>query len=100
MSPRTRQRPAGTGREVEHIAERIARQGYHGRAEPLQPRAPRNHLAVAGELHQAAVALDNLSDAIGTWGVDARSLAAVDGVLTGCHRLLVELRARRAREAS
>lgn len=106
MNARTRQRPAGTGREVEQQielaaqlygtthAEATARDGYTGTTPPKAAPMPRDPLTIAGELYQAAECLADLAEDFAAGVFDARALSSADALLVGCGRLVCELRQR------
>jgi len=100
--PQTRQRPAGTGREVEQQidfaeqlygdAERNARAGYIGTPQRNVAAAPRHYAEVAHDLAEAATQLRAMAGGIRLGGPNAETIAAADRIVTGCGRLIVELR--------
>jgi len=101
-APQTRQRPAGTGREVEHQidfarqlygdAERNARAGYIGTPQRNVAAAPRHYAEVAHDLAEAATQLRAMAGGIRLGGPNVETIAAADRIVTGCGRLIVELR--------
>lgn len=102
--PLTRQRPAGTGRDVaEQIelarqlygsGESAARAGYRGAIRsPARP-SPRDPAAIARDLHAASGHLADLAELIGAEHFDAQTLTSADALLVGTSRLICELRAR------
>lgn len=92
MNAQTRLRPAGTGREVESSALQTERRGYHGSAPPAAARAARDVFTIASELAAAAEALGELSERFASGALTERDLSTADALLTGCGRLLGELR--------
>jgi len=101
-APQTRQRPAGTGREVEQQidfarqlygdAERNARAGYIGTPQRNVAAAPRHYAEVAHDLAEAATQLRAMAGGIRLGGPNVETIAAADRIVTGCGRLIVELR--------
>lgn len=89
----TRQRPAGTGREVE-TTMRTRREGYHGITVPTVPPSPRNPLAIAHDLYAAAEHLADMAEDYAAGVYDQRALSSTDALLVGCGRLVLELRQR------
>ena len=89
MDAQTRQRPAGTGREVAN--ETGLRQGYHGITTPNIARLPREPAYVARDLRAASEALIDLAD---DFELEVRpiQLATADALANGINRLLAELR--------
>lgn len=102
--PQTRQRPAGTGREVaEQIelarqlygtSECAARAGYRGATRSPTPPSPRDPMVIARDLHAASGHLADLAELIGAEHFDAQTLTNADALLIGCGRLVIELRQR------
>ena len=100
--PQTRQRPAGTGREVEKQidfaqqlygdAERNARAGYIGTTRRNIAAAPRHYAEVAHDLAEAATQLRAMAGGIRLGGSTPAAIADADRIVTGCGRLIVELR--------
>lgn len=99
-----RQRPAGTGREVEQQinfgrslyggSDPGARDGYRGvRPRPTAP-AARDPAVIAGDLRAAADHLGALADDFAAGVFDARALSSADALLIGAGRLICELRQR------
>lgn len=105
-APQTRQRPAGTGREVAEqieLAQQLygtrectARAGYRGAALPPTLPSPRDPAAIARDLHAASGHLADLAELIGAEHFDTQTLTNADALLVGAGRLIVELRARGA----
>lgn len=108
-APLKRQRPelAGTGREVDHqikFARELygtaganstsARAGYRGTLAPGIAPAPRDAAAIAADLADAATRLRAIAGGIRLAGPTPDALAEADSLLTGCGRLVVELRQR------
>ncbi len=108
-APPKRQRPelAGTGREVEQqikFASELygsasadstsARAGYRGTFAPGPAPAPRNAAAIATDLLAAAARLGKIAGGMVMTGPTWEVLADADRVITGCGRLVVELRQR------
>jgi hypothetical protein len=108
-APQKRPRPelAGTGREVENQikfaselyggtgADSIsARAGYRGTFAPGAAPAPRNAAAIATDLLAAAARLGTIAGGMAMTGPTWEVLADADRVITGCGRLVVELRQR------
>ena len=101
-SPQTRQRPAGTGREVEQQidfarqlygdAERNARAGYHGHRPPRTPPTARHYADTARDLADAAGRLRAIAGGIRLGGPTPETIADADRIVTGCSALLRELR--------
>lgn len=104
-APQTRQRPAGTGREVEKqiaglrqlygTSESAARNGYRGVALPPAQPAPRAPAVIAQELYSAAEHLADLAEVVAAELFDTSTLSSADALLIGCGRLIVELRQRK-----
>lgn len=92
MDAQIRQRPAGTGREVESTALRTARGAYHGYGRPIVAPATRDAFTIASELATAVDALDAMAERFASGGFTARDLASADALLIGCTRLVGELR--------
>lgn len=105
-APQTRQRPAGTGREVEQqiaLARRLygsgrdstsARARYRGTTPPPTAPTPRDSAAIAADLAEAATRLRAIAGGIRLGGPTPGALADADGTVTGCGRLVAELRQR------
>ena len=106
---RKRQRPelAGTGREVEHQIKfsrelygnagadsTSTRAAYRGTFAPAAAPAPRDTAAIATDLADAATRLRAIAGGIRLGGPTPDALAEADSLLTGCGRLIVELRQR------
>lgn len=104
-APQTRQRPAGTGREVEKQIEleqqlyghrpadsTAARDGYHGTRPPVIAPAPRNTATVAVDLAAAATRLRAIAGGIRLGGPMPDALAEADRTIAGIGGLLRELR--------
>ena len=107
--PQKRPRPglAGTGREVEHqikFASELyggagadstsARAGYRGAFAPAAAPAPRDAATIATDLLSAATRLGAIAGGMVMTGPTWDVLADADRVITGCGRLVVELRQR------
>ena len=100
--PQTRQRPAGTGREVEKQidfaqqlygdAERNARAGYIGTPQRNVAAAPRHYADIARDLAEAATRLRAIAGGIRLGGPTPETIADADRTTTGCSALLRELR--------
>jgi hypothetical protein len=103
-APPTRQRPAGTGRDVAQqielarqlygTSETAARAGYCGITPPAAPPPQRDPALIARDLRSAAECLGNLADSFERGHVNEASLAGADRLLIGASRLIVELRQR------
>lgn len=108
-APQKRQRPelAGTGREVDQqikFASELygttgadstsARAGYRGTFAPGTAPAPRDVAAIATDLLAAATRLGTIAGGMAMTGPTWQVLAEADRVITGCGRLVVELRQR------
>ena len=87
----TRQRPAGTGREVD-TAMQAVHKGYYGATPESIAPAPRYPLTIARELHSAAKYLEGIAEDFAGGAIDERELSAVDRMLVGMGRLIMELR--------
>jgi len=107
MSAQKRQRPAGTGREVEQqikLAGELygeagadstsARAGYRGIHAPRTASAPRYVADIATDLLAAAARLGTIAGGMVMVGPTWEVLADADRVITGCSHLVVELRQR------
>lgn len=107
--PQKRPRPelAGTGREVENqikFASELyggsgpdstsARSGYRGTFAPGAAPAPRDVTTIATDLLAAAARLGAIAGGMVMVGPTWEVLADADRVITGCNRLVVELRQR------
>lgn len=101
-APQTRQRPAGTGREVEQqialagqlydARERSARSGYHGTAPRGIAADPRHFASIALDLAAAATRLRAIAGGIRLGGPTTDAISQADSIVTGCGALLRELR--------
>lgn len=89
----TRPRPAGTGREVDTSMQTVCK-AYHGAAAVAMAPAPRHPLTIARELHGAAECLQGIAEDFAGGAIDERELSAVDRMLVGMGRLIMELRLR------
>lgn len=58
--------------------------------------APRDLQTIASELYQAAERLADMAEILAAGVPDDRALSTVDVLLTGCGRLITELRQQRA----
>jgi len=106
-APQTRQRPAGTGREVEQQidfarqlygdAERNARAGYHGHRPPHLTLVPRDEGTIVRELVDAAERLRGLACGAQIAGTDLNVVDECSRITLGCSRLIAELRQAVAR---
>lgn len=94
IAPQIRQRPAGTGREVD-TAKRFAGESYHGVTLSSVTRSARDPLTVAGELYAAAECLADLAEDFAAGAYDNLALSNADSLLTGCGRVVCELRQRK-----
>jgi len=99
----TRRSPrGGAGFEVEQQielaqqlygdAERNARAGYVGMPQRNVAAAPRHYAEVAHDLAEAATQLRAMAGGIRLGGPNVETIAAADRIVTGCGRLIVELR--------
>jgi hypothetical protein len=101
-APQTRQRPAGTGREVEQQidlarqlysgGERSARAGYKGTGPRSIAADPRHFATIALDLAGAATRLRAIAGGIRLGGPTADAITQADCIVTGCGSLLRELR--------
>lgn len=108
-APQKRQRPelAGTGREVEQqikFASELygatsadttaARAGYRGITPPRTAPTSRDSFAISTDLLGATGRLGAIAGQMSMFGPTWELLAEADRLLTGCGRLVVELRQR------
>jgi len=108
-APPKRQRPelAGTGREVEQQIKLAAelygttgadstssRDGYRGTFAPAAAPKPRFVADIATDLLAAAARLGTIAGGMVMAGPTWGDLAEADRIVTGCNRLVVELRQR------
>jgi hypothetical protein len=89
----TRPRPAGTGREVD-TPKQPRRKGDHRVTPATIAAAPRHPLTIARELYSAAECLEGIAEDFAGGAIDERELSAVDRMLVGMGRLIMELRMR------
>jgi hypothetical protein len=89
----TRPRPAGTGREVDTALQAVSK-AYHGATPASIVPTPRHPLTVARELRSAAECLEGIAEDFAAGAIDERELSAVDRMLVGMGRLIMELRMR------
>jgi hypothetical protein len=70
------------------------RKGYHGVTPVSIAAAPRHPLTIARELYSAAECLEGIAEDFAGGAIDERELSAVDRMLVGMGRLIMELRIR------
>jgi len=73
-------------------AERHARAGYIGTPQRNIAAAPRHYAEVAHDLAEAATQLRAMAGGIRLGGSTPAAIADADRIVTGCGRLIVELR--------
>jgi len=82
----------GFAQQLYGDAERNARAGYIGTTRRNIAAAPRHYAEVAHDLAEAATQLRAMAGGIRLGGSTPAAIADADRIVTGCGRLIVELR--------